>query len=187
MQEDTVIYVMVTCFAVLILAAILILGYGVNTIADDLIARKLRRRFKQELSDSLQKNSLTWSQVKIIAETNLLPRKEIDCVIKQLIADILSEKSNLKNEKIAELEDHLESYNKEEPFDGMPNDIRIHLERLRENSSVEYTQLEPLGNHIKELLKVNLKERKIQKACTYISLLLGAIGSIVGGYQIMIK
>jgi hypothetical protein len=157
-------------------------------LADELINRKFRKAFKKDLCNAIiNDNTPTWDQVKIIAETNSLPSKEVSKVVKLIITEILSGESSLEKDKIKIFESYLENHNQDEPFEGIPSEIRIHLERLKESSGIQLTQLEPLTKHITELLKINTKENKRQKSFSLISLLVGIGGLAIGLYQILIK
>jgi predicted nucleic acid-binding Zn ribbon protein len=162
--------------------------YGVNNIAEDFVNRKIRKIFKQDLiksiSNVVQPN---WNQVKIIAETNSLQRKDLSRVLKLIITEIFSGESSLKADNIPLLEGYLESHSQEEPFEGIPSEIKIHLERLKENSDITMLQLEPLTKHISELLKINSSEKKRQKAFSIISFLIGIGGFAIGLYQLIMK
>ena len=108
-------------------------------------------------------------------------------VVKLIITEILSGESSLEKDKIKIFESYLEKHNQEEPFEGIPSEIRIHLERLKESSGIQIEQLEPLTKHITELLKINTKENKRQKYFSLISLFVGIGGLAIGLYQILIK
>ena len=188
MNERTIIAIVVfSIYAVLIVGGIVILVYGVNNIVEELIKKKIRNRFKIDLYKSLQNTTPNWNQVKIIADANSLHRKDIEKVLKLLITEALSNECNLDNDKVSVLEDYLKLYHQEEPFDYIPNDIRIHLERLKENSGIKISQLEPLTKHIRELLKINSTESKRQKTFSIISLLIGLVGLLIGLYQVFLK
>ncbi|MHB1013925.1 MAG: hypothetical protein ACYC2W_01425 [Desulfurivibrionaceae bacterium] len=71
---------------------------------------------------------------------------------------------------------YIEKHKEEEPFEGIPNDIRIHLERLREKINGQKELLDPLTNQIKDLLTINEKEKKHQKYYTIGGFFIGLLG-----------
>ena len=189
MSESTIIAITVfSSYGVIIIGGLIFLLYGVNNITDELVNRRFRKKFKQDLYKSLSnKNPPNWDQVKIIAETNFLQKKDISRVIKQLIKEFFSEENTLTKEVVPLLEGYLNKYSQEEPFEGIPDDIRIQFDRLKKNSGIQILQLEPLTNHIRELLKINSIENKRQKIFSIISFLVGIGGLTIGVYQILTK
>lgn len=187
-QSATISITILVIYGIIILGGLIFLYYGINNLADELINRKFRNAFKKDLYNAIiNDNTPSWDQVKIIAETNSLPRKEVSRVVKLIITEILSGESSLEKDKIKIFESYLKKHNQEEPFEGIPSEIRIHLERLKESSGIQIEQLEPLTKHITELLKINTKENKRQKYFSLISLFVGIGGLAIGLYQILIK
>jgi len=149
--------------------------------------RKARISFNNDLRYALTNNViLTWSQVKILAETNNLAKREIIVNIKLLISKILSGKSKINKDKVTTLEAYIDNYLQEEPFEEIPIEIRIHFERLKDNLNIHIKDLEPLRDHIVELVKIKNKESVIQKFISFISLFIGIIGLTIAICQVFV-
>ena len=64
----------------------------------------------------------------------------------------------------------------------MPNEIRIHLEKLREQLNGEEQYIEPLTGQIKELLKIYEKDKKQQRFYTAGGFFIAIISLLFAGY-----
>jgi len=168
---------------IIVVVFVAIISNG-NMIADEIINIILRKRFKKNLINSLNNDhNPTWPQVKIMAEANSVLNVDILRVLRFIVADILSGESDLEAKHIPILEQYIEYYRRDEPFEQMPSDIKIHFERLKENENIKTETLQPLSAKICELLEIKSKENKTQKIINFLSMIVGVVGLIVAIYQ----
>lgn len=88
-------------------------------------------------------------------------------IIEGKLPDI-EDKKNLLDKIIIE-------YEKSQPFEELPSDIKYNLISIKDNYSGDYGDIDRLNINIKSLLDVNDKESKKQKYINYISLIIGAL------------
>ena len=58
----------------------------------------------------------------------------------------------------------------------MPNEVRIHMEKLKEKLETNDKSLEPLTHKIKELLEFNNSKNKRQRFYTFAGFIIGFFG-----------
>jgi hypothetical protein len=169
-----------TYAALLAVAGFLV--WMVAQIADiyDLLRR--RRLFTDDLKASLGLGDPTWDQVVDFAKLRGVSQGDTHFVVRTLVRDILTGKDANLKEKLQLLEGYSSSHRASEPFEGMPNEIRIHLERLKELGTSAEQILEPLTSQIRDLLAIKSKEYSRQKLYTVGGLVVGVVGLVFAGY-----
>jgi hypothetical protein len=156
-----------------------------NNVLDDLFSLKSARRFKEDVTMAIINNRavLTWAHVLQIAETRSISQSQIHKTFKELLREVLAG----RNISLAKERDLIETFIAKmkvtEPFQGLPNEVRIHLERLREALEEQPEKLEPLTAQIRELVAINNKEKRIQKYLTMAGFVIGIIGLGFAAYS----
>ncbi|MFC7300295.1 hypothetical protein [Cognatiluteimonas weifangensis] len=149
-----------------------------STLVDELLRLKQRKLFREDIALSLMHKgkSLTLQHVQQIAETRNVTQLDIQRTLRVLLREVLAE----RNLSLCPHQDWLESLLREmkdrEPFEGLPSEIRIHLERLREEMPASSHKLEPLTTQIRELVALKGREYRLQKYYTVGGFILGVIG-----------
>jgi len=144
--------------------------------------RKLKK-FEKDLELSIKHSQPSWEEIKNIANTRLMTHKSILAIILEFQREVLSgRKKELEPYKEA-LNEYLKNYKNEEPFEGLPNEIRLQLERLRKKIDGKEDILEPLTSQIKELLLINEREKRHQKYYTVAGFFVGVIGLLFAAYS----
>lgn len=164
-------------WSLLIYLTILVLGllyflWIINSVTDLYITHKQRKNFKQALENALKHNPcLTWEQVKVIADVRNLSQYSIGRCIDILIDEALAGKSNEID--VSKLEQFKSNFRQDEPFEGIPHELKLPLEKIRKEITNGQELLEPLVGHLKEFSEENTKARKKQN-------IYGLIGVVVG-------
>ena len=151
-------------------------------ILDDYISNKKKSKFEEDLKLAVKNNKISWDEVKEIALTRNLNQKEIVPILKRLMREILTKREEDLQDSKDLIKSYITKYEEDEPFEGIPNDIRLHLERLREKIDVRDGLLEPLTTQIVELLKVNNSQNKKQRFHTFAGFIFGLLGFIYAIY-----
>jgi hypothetical protein len=74
-------------------------------------------------------------------------------------------------------------YEQDEPFEGLPSDVRLHLERVRETIGKEQDHmLQPLASQLQDLNDENIRKHKRMWWVSVSSLLLGVSSLAFGAY-----
>lgn len=161
-------------FGLLAFAALVIL-LVLNSIIDDLFKVKFSKIFLEDLKKATKHKTLTPQQVTTLAESRHLDTRYTVYSVKKAIGDLLiSEDENSK--EIQHLEIYLNHIKQIEPFEGVPIELRIHLERIKDQSPNLAGLLDPLAIQIKELATVRSREVKLQKYYTAGGFFVGLIG-----------
>lgn len=141
-----------------------------------------RRRFKEDLTAAIQHSQPTWQQVLDIAETSEVSIATAYEVSRQLLKEILTGENKKLEPHRALIESYVTSHRKSEPFEGLPNEIRVHLERLRDALEGKDHLLEPFTLQVRELVSIHNRENKAQKRYTTWGFMVGVIGLLFAAY-----
>lgn len=163
----------------------LMLFFGVISLLSDRETQKSISKFEEDLLLATKNKALTWEQVKIIAETRGLSREDIKKALNELLRDALTGSKEDITAYTESFEKYIHHYLEEEPFADIPNDIKIHLERLLDHLPKDIHLLDPLVAQLKEFSMKNIKERRKQTALAIVSLLVGIIGLAFGLYSVV--
>lgn len=156
--------------------------WATNSIIDSIFEIKKRAKFSDELGLALQNGKPTWSEVLDFAELGGVSRNQVSYTLRQLNRDIITGKNTTLAPYKADVEHFLASLRAAEPFEGMPSEIRIHLERLQEKGADVRSLIEPLTSQIRDLLALKSKENRHQKYYTVGGFVIGVVGLLFAGY-----
>ena len=137
--------------------------WSLGNIFQEFIENKSLNNFSDDFKDAVNFSQPDWSEIKEIASTRGLTHSKILFIMRKFYREILTgrDKELLKHKNL--IKSYIDQYRIDEPFEGLPNEIRIHLEKLREQLNGEEQYIEPLTGQIKELLKIYEKDKKKQK------------------------
>lgn len=158
--------------------------YQGNTLVDELIRRKQRKSFMEDLTLALihKGNVVSLQQIQQIAETRGVTQHDIQRCLKVLLREVLAQRNLSLQEHQPRIEGLIKEMKIREPFDGLPNELRIHLERLRDDLHQTPEHLEPLTIQIRELVALKSREHRVQKYYTVGGFALGVIGLAFAAY-----
>ena len=141
-----------------------------------------RRRFRDDLVRAIVHSQPTWAQVLDMAETSEMSATTAYDISRQLLKDILIGSGKGIEPHQALIVSYIDSHKRSEPFEGLPNEIRVHLERLRDALAGKDHLLDPLTLQVRELVSVHHRETKTQKLYTTWGFFLGVIGLLFAAY-----
>jgi hypothetical protein len=178
-------WVYVTLIMLAIVGAGGFFGWVFVTIIDTSIAvwdlNKKLKLFRTDFEDSVNHSQPTWGEMKEIASLRGLKESQIQRTLKEYVREIRAGRTPDLEKHLTLIKSYLDSYKNDEPFENLPSDLRIHLERLRENLN-DQLLLEPLTVHIKELVSINSKENRKLKFYTVGSFFIGLLGIALALY-----
>jgi len=153
-----------------------------NFLSDAFIEHKLRQRFLRDLRGAVEFSQPSWERLVEIAQSRGLTQRSAYVVVRNLLRDILvgAEPKYASYRQL--LEDYAAKYKLAEPFEGLPSETRVHLERLQESLGTNTLALEPLVSQIKELFSVYEKDKRRQRFYTVWGFFIGVIGLLFAGY-----
>lgn len=165
-----------------LIACVLTVALGFGTILEDVFSMKWEKHFQEDLILAIVNSQPTWPQILQIAASRQVKNERVYWILQRLLRETLTGRNTDLAPHRALLETYIQNMKEAEPFEGMPKEIRVHLERLREQSSISPQSMEPLANQIRELLSVNQKEYKQQKYYTVGGFFVGILGFIFAAY-----
>ncbi|MBY7955548.1 hypothetical protein KW472_01310 [Vibrio fluvialis] len=172
-------------FGALVLSFTLYAIWFFNSAIDSLIEIWVRRsnikEFKSDFEKAVPFMQPDWSSIKRIANTRGLKPHHIYWTIEGYIRDIKTGQHENLLPHLVLIESYLDQYKHEEPFESLPNDIRLHLERIRDNLGSS-EPLAPLTAQIKDLLAIHSKENKKAKFYSVGGFFVGIIGILLATY-----
>ncbi len=173
--------VIVGLICVLIVAA-LFLAWVLGAILQDYFSIKWEKQFQEDLVLAVKNSQPTWNQIIQIAASRNVKNERVYWILQRVLREILTGRNADLVPHKGLVEDYISKMKEAEPFEGMPKEIRIHLERLREQLPAAPQLMEPLTSQIRELLSVNEREQKQQKYYTVGGFFLGIVGFLFAGY-----
>lgn len=159
-------------------------GWLMNSVADDLFLLRARRRFQADLTLAFINNRavLTWGHIVQMAETRGITQHQIHRTLKILLREILAGRNLSLVKERETIERYISKIKEAEPFEGLPDEVRIHLERLRDGLGENAQKLEPLTVQIRELVAINAKDRRLQRYYSVGGFVIGVVGLLFAAY-----
>ncbi|CAD0264205.1 hypothetical protein DENIT_20092 [Pseudomonas veronii] len=156
----------------------------VDSFAEALAVALRERRFRKDLKAAIKNSQPSWKEVCDIAELCGVGKQTAYLVVRTLLRDLIvgHEDGNWLKAHRTLLEGFVAEYKKEEPFEGLPSETRLSLERIRESLGTNADALHPLTGHFKELLKIHETVNRRQRFYTTGGFLVGLIGLMFGVY-----
>jgi hypothetical protein len=142
----------------------------------------IERKFRMDLRGAIKHSQPQWDQLVEIAQSRYLNQRAAYSVARSLLRDVLTgtETELASHRKL--LEGYIEKYKEAEPFEGLPSETRVHLERLREALNGQNVLLDPLTAQIKELVSVYEKDKSRQRIYTFGGFIVGIGGLLFAAY-----
>ena len=143
------------------------------------------RKLKEDLEKSITNGSPSWTQVKIIASTySLLPENSLNSNLKKILKGYVIGGSEGNEKQIKLLEEWLEKQSSDEPFDGIPSELKLPLERIRKEVPDQAHNLELLVAQLQDFTEKSAADKRRKNLVAILSLLVGIGGFLVGLYQV---
>lgn len=171
-------------FVVLIIIVCLsLLIYQANTLANESVNLFFRKKLMKNIISALKGNHDTSKDIDIISKSlNFNSRNAHRECLKIQSMIIRGDLPDLEHKK-----DHLEKitsdYEKNQPFDELPPDIKYYLINIKDNYNGSEYDIDMLNINIKAIIDENNNETKKQKYVNYISLAFGAVSFAFATYS----
>ena len=117
-----------------------------------------------------------------MADANLVGSSSVYFVSLQLLKEALTGESKELEEHKALLQGYIAKFKKEDPFEGIPAETRIHLVRLSEQLPEKGYVLEPLTSQIREAFSIYDKDKRRQRLYAIVGLVLGVASLMFAAY-----
>lgn len=170
---------------VLLIEIMVVIGmliWAIPTIIDGIIKAKRRNRFGKEVSRLFEKNKLSRIQIEVLAKEYFLNSKDIQLAARREFKESLSADDPVK-EKTDYFQELYQDYERDEPFEGLPSDVRLHLERVRESLGKDKDHmLQPLASQLQDLNDENVRKHKKMWWVSVASLMIGVASLAFAAY-----
>jgi hypothetical protein len=143
-----------------------------------------RRRLKnvgELISNVFLKRPLTRKQIQILSTNYRLTSRDVQILLCNQFAEAIKSVNDDQDAKVNYFQELYEKFEKDEPFEGLPSDLRIHLERIREALGEEKDLLmQALASQLQNLNSKNRRKDRWMWMLAITSVVLGLIGVIFG-------
>ena len=156
-----------------VMAVMGILAWAAPTIIDGIIKARRRNSFSRELLKLFEKSPLDRKKIEILAKEYFLNSKDIQLAVRRAFKESLTAEKPSK-EKSDYFQGLYQDYERDEPFEGLPPDVRLHLERVRETLGEKNDHmLQPLASQLQSLNDENIRKNKKMLWVSVASLIIG--------------
>lgn len=159
-----------------VIGGFIFISWALGSILEDIFEMRQISNFSHDFKDTVKHSQPSWDDVKEIASTRGLTQSKIQFTIRKYNREIMAGREEDLSQHKELIKSYITQYRKDEPFEGLPNEVRIHLERLRDQINGNEHLLEPLTTQIKDLLTINQKEKRQQKYYTIGGFFVGLAG-----------
>ena len=177
----------VTVIAMILLlsGAIVFLAWQLMTIFVDQIKEKNHKKLKSDIETAISNGDPTWEHVKVIESTyTLLNNNSLKNNLRNILKGKVLAGTKDNSENIKTLEEWLEKQTSDEPFEGIPSELKLPLERIRKEAPEHQHLLEMLVAQLQEFNEKSQSEKRRKGIVSTLSLLFGIAGFLVGAYQV---
>lgn len=179
------IYVLIICIGVI--GVSVFFAWFLGSVLGEIFEMNEISNFSKDFKDTVKHSSPTWEDIKEIASSRGLTQSKIQHTIRRYHREIMAGREKDLSPHKELIKGYINQYKNDEPFEGLPNEIRIHLERLRDQINGNNHLLEPLTSQIKDLLTMNKKEQRHQKYYTIGGFFIGLAGFAFALYTSLIQ
>jgi hypothetical protein len=168
---------------VLLVGIGIIIFAGIPVLIDELSKHLNRTRFSTSFKQAYKINPPDWEHVQIMLKQNRLGKKCQKLSLEKILYDSLTLEDEHSKEKIKYIDSLIDEIKKDEPFEGLPDNVRIHLEHIRTFIGEKAFDLQPLTNELRDISIKRARENKFNKVVSVISVILGLAGMVIGFYN----
>ncbi|HCI13602.1 MAG: hypothetical protein A2063_07500 [Gallionellales bacterium GWA2_60_142] len=154
----------------------------VISVVEDIERNKRRKLFEADMELAVKNSQPSWEQLTAIASSRGLNNTVIFWSLQDTLREILTGRNSDLKPHQSVIEGYLSKLREIEPFEGIPNEIRLHLERVKELLPKGPDLLQPLTSQIRDLVSVNEKDRRQQKYYTVGGFFVGFVGLLFAAF-----
>ncbi|EMJ3470183.1 hypothetical protein [Vibrio harveyi] len=174
--------------SVSLVIALLFALWQILTVLVDVIKSKNDRKLKEDIANALKNGVPTWEHIKVIEScySLLSPnslKRSLNNLIKQEVVNGVTEDCK----SLALLEEWANKLKSDEPFEGIPPELKLPLERIRQEAPEHQHMIELLVSQLQEYTDQARGEKKRNSVISIIGLLVGIGGFAIGAYQIYVS
>jgi hypothetical protein len=176
MNSDTIFIVGFLAF--LSVVAVVLIGF-IWTSFNEYAKNREKTQFLGDLRMAIKSSQPTWTQVNLMSSIRPLTKRDVSYVVRELLTEALKGDDSRLKPHVALLESYIAADQEQEPYEDMPQEIRIHLERLREQLPERPELLEALVDHLRDSKIRSVREKRRQSLISIVSLIIGLAGFVI--------
>jgi hypothetical protein len=167
----------------ILLVIILVLVYAgllfiLPVALDERAKRRRRDAVGKLIATAHSKTPLTRKQIEILSADHRLSPRDTQVLLRNQFSEAVKSGDDALIKYFQTLYEELE---RDEPFEGLPSDVRLHLERIKESIGKDKDFLmQPLASQLQDLSTANRKKEKWMWVLTIASFVAGIVGVIFG-------
>lgn len=171
--------------AILFIVALVVVYIGVLLVVpmalDEAAKRRRRKAVGELVANSFSKKPLTRKQIEILSADNRLTSRDTQILLRNQFSEAVKSADENRDDKLHYFQGLYEELEKDEPFEGLPSDVRLHLEKIRESIGKEKDFLmQPLASQLQDLNSSAKRKEKWMWGLTIASFAVGVVGVIFG-------
>ncbi len=153
----------------------------VPMVIDEIAKRRRRMTVGELIASAHAKTPLTRKQIEILATDYRLTSRDTQILLRNQFSEAVKAGDEQRELRIKYFQGLYEELEKDEPFEGLPSDVRLHLERIRESIGQDKDLLmQPLASQLQDLNATNRRKEKWMWGLTIASFAAGVVGVIFG-------
>jgi hypothetical protein len=142
-------------------------------ILNEALTKNRRKRVGEQIANAFSKKPLTRKQIEILSTDNFLTPRDIQILLRNQYSEAIKSTGENRDSKIRYFQELYEEIEKDEPFDGLPSDVRFHLEKIKESLGKEKEFLiYPLSSHLQNFNSKTIRREKIMLGLAIIGILI---------------
>ncbi|HCE4958439.1 TPA: hypothetical protein NGV86_004644 [Vibrio parahaemolyticus] len=167
-------------FLIIFLCVILFFGWLIVSITLGVETVVNTNKFRKNLDEALKNEDLEWDDVKHLINDSNISMTQCVYVLNKIKTEEIVKGSKTNKRNL--IEKYIREINNEDPFEGIPEKIRISLVALKEKGTPGIN-FEVLVKEIRQVVRKNSKEQLLLKRCTIWGFLISVISILIAIYQ----
>lgn len=145
---------------------------------DDNLKKKKRKNLEELIEKSFnEKLILDRAQLEILLKNYNLTSQDLHILLRSLFTSAVK---NNTPEFLSYVQSLYEYTEKQAPFEGLPSDVKLHLERIKEAlGETNKNLMDPLATQLQDLNISNKRKNKVMWVLTLASFIVGLVGMIM--------
>lgn len=145
---------------------------------DDYSKKKKRKNLEEVIEKSFnEKLILDINQLEILLKNYNLTSQDLHILLRSLFTSAVKNNSPEFLSYIQKLYEYTE---RQAPFEGLPSDVKLHLERIKQElGEANKNLMDPLATQLQDLNISNKRKNKVMWALTLASFIVGLVGMVM--------
>jgi hypothetical protein len=170
---------------IITIGAIIFMAYQLMSLWIDHVKSQNHKKLREDIEAAILNGIPSWEQIRAIESTyHLLTINSLKNNLNLLIKSKVILGSQEHSAQLELLEGWKENLKSDEPFEGIPSELKLPLERIRKEAPEHQHLLEMLVSQLQEFSEKSTREKKQKNIISILSLAFGIAGFLVGAYQV---